>query len=149
MYAEYGSVAALARHLGISRNGLKYHLLKAGIRIRRSGYTSPKSISHSGEEAPNWQGGITRHSAGYIYEFAPSHPSVAHRLRKHRYVLQHRLVLEAKLGRYLEPYEDAHHINEVKDDNRPENIELMDRREHRSHHKENCARDLCGRFAVG
>jgi len=54
---------------------------------------------------------------------SPGHP----RADKARYVFEHVLVMEEILGRYLLPGENVHHRNGVKDDNRPENLELWTR----------------------
>lgn len=66
-----------------------------------------------------WKGGI-KHNNGYIKVHCPEHPFVD----KNGYVYEHRLVLEKKLGRYLRPEERPHHINGIRADNRPENLEL-------------------------
>jgi len=44
-----------------------------------------------------------------------------------RFYAQHRLVMERSIGRSLRKLESVHHINGVRDDNRPENLELWSR----------------------
>lgn len=143
LYEEAGSISELARRLRIQGGTLRAWLLKRGIEIQTSGYVSPKSVTHQGEEHHNWKGGTSRHGDGYIYRTAPGHPHAD----KDGYVLEHRLVMEQQIGRYLTSSELVHHKNEAKDDNRPENLELTDRSAHMKHHKADAPRDESGRFA--
>jgi hypothetical protein len=68
-----------------------------------------------------WAGGRWRQGQGYVLVLAPEHPHAD----RHGYVREHRLVMERVLGRYLTPGEVVHHRNHVRDDNRPENLELF------------------------
>lgn len=142
-YEEAGSLAALARQMGICVSTARKRLRAHRIEIRKTGFKSPKTVTHSGPDHTNWKGGTYRHSGGYVYQYAPEHPDAA---SAKGYVLQHRLVMELKLGRPLLAHEIVHHVNEVKDDNRPENLELTNRSLHMQGHKAGVARSPGGQF---
>jgi len=55
--------------------------------------------------------------------YAPGHP----RAKSNPYVFEHILVAEELPGRYLTADETIHHRNGVRDDNRPDNLELWTR----------------------
>lgn len=59
-------------------------------------------------------------SDGYRMVYAPDSPGSNAR----GYVVEHRYVMTQVLGRELLPGENVHHINGVRMDNRPENLEL-------------------------
>ncbi|KKN78887.1 hypothetical protein LCGC14_0346590 [marine sediment metagenome] len=89
-----------------------------------------RGLKVSGENNGNWKGG--RYSArGYIRVLCPIHPFS----KADGYIYEHHLVMEEQLGRYLTPKEVVHHINNIHDDNRPENLKLFSTTaNHTKHH---------------
>ena len=61
------------------------------------------------------------HKSGYVYVWSKNHPSTTPR---NCYLLEHRVVMEKAIGRYLQRYETVHHKNGIRHDNRIENLEL-------------------------
>lgn len=81
------------------------------------------SKSHKGKRyAKNkWGGHKKARKDGYIGVYVPEHPYA----NKDGYVMEHRLVMEEMLGRYLKENEIVHHINSNREDNRPENLMIF------------------------
>lgn len=68
---------------------------------------------------------------GYVYILNPEHPNCP----KDGYMLEHRLVWEQTHGKLLDRTMHVHHINGIRDDNRPENLVALTRSEHRRLHR--------------
>lgn len=74
-----------------------------------------------GKVSANWQGGKYKTEEGYILVYRPEHPYC----NINGYVLEHRLIMEKYLGRYLTKEEVVHYKNGIKNDNRIKNLQLF------------------------
>lgn len=93
-----------------------------------------------------WKGGKLKDVNGYILVYSPTHPF--RNVQGKGYVKRGRLVIESVLDRFLNKSEVVHHINGIRDDDRPENLRVMSIPEHLSlHHKGRPKkRDSLGKF---
>jgi len=101
----------------------------------------------NGKNHYRWKGGRRKRN-GYVQILSKDHPF----RDSHGYVMEHRLVMEKKLGRYLKPEEIIHHINGILNDNRIINLELTTQKIHGHNHNvgqthwKNRKRNKLGRF---
>jgi len=92
----------------------------------RLAFSKHKMRDYKGSNHPRWKGGRIKTPLGYIIVYKPNHPYA----NKTGRVMEHRLVMEEKLGRYLFPWEVVHHKGtkypmgsiENRGDNRVENL---------------------------
>lgn len=141
------SFRLIAKEVGCSYGAVMYTVTKFGLKIpldvvrekRPTENLSEKSKKglalkypegRFGRLASNWKGGRKRTKSGYIYIYKPEHKYATN----DGYVMEHRLVIEQKTGRMVLPHEDVNHINGIKDDNRPENLEVLTRKQHSRKH---------------
>lgn len=98
-----------------------------------------------GANHPRWNGGRYRDKEGYVYVLTPEHPHG----NKDGAVFEHRLVMEAYLGRYLGVEEVVHHENDEPGDNRIGNLRLFaNQSEHKRYHEQGRQRDGSGRYVA-
>ena len=86
--------------------------------------------ANTGENHYNWRGGKKLNPKGYLRLKARDHPHSDNS----GYVYEHRLVMEKKLGRYLQPDEVVHHIDENPANNDLSNLKLFSNNEEHLHH---------------
>ena len=75
----------------------------------------------TGPDCPSWNGGCHYDKNGYLYRRCTNHPYANHL----GYVFEHRLIVEAHLGRYLLPSEVVHHIDGDRTNNDIGNLEVF------------------------
>lgn len=100
--------------------------------------SNPKRVStmanfNTGPANGYWKGGRSIASNGYVLiRVGTNHPLAD----KRGYAYEHRIVASNKLGRWVKPGELVHHLNHNKQDNRPENLEVVsDNAAHLYHHR--------------
>jgi len=81
--------------------------------------------THIGSKNPHWKGGRSKQPSGYILILAPNHPK-AH----NNYVREHVIVWEQAHGKTVPEGWIIHHLNGIKDDNRPRNLVAMPKGKH-------------------
>jgi hypothetical protein len=90
-----------------------------------------KATGKKGPQHHAFKGVPYLNASGYVEIYMPEHPTANQR----GYVKEHRIVLENKLGRALAHNEVPHHINHIRNDNRPENLMALTISSHVSLHR--------------
>ncbi len=104
----------IAEHLGVCESAIERRCRRLGL---KSGRTGPRSgLGH-----PKWKTGRVLDKHGYIKIWAPLHPNAS----RAGYALEHALVMELTLGRYLTQSEVIHHIDVWPYHNWPKNLKLF------------------------
>lgn len=85
-----------------------------------------KKIDNKMHNHPCWNGGKYVSPDGYNHIYLDSQNPFYSMANVRGYVLEHRLIMAKHLGRCLLPREVIHHKNGKRDDNRLENLELVD-----------------------
>ena len=105
--------ARIAHALGVHETAIDRRCQRLGLPTARTG-------PRSGAGHPHWRDGRALDKHGYVKIWAPLHPLA----RLGGYVLEHRLVMEVVLGRYLTAREVPHHRDNHPWHNWPANLTL-------------------------
>src|SRR3990167_4252723 len=123
--SNMGRKITTAQRLKQSRTRKK--LFRQGkLKIPWAGKSGIVTWNKKGPGSTSWKGGRQVDKNGYIWLRKPDHPNA----NSHGMVAEHRLIMARVLGRSLFPWENVHHRNAVKDDNRIENLAVVSKGVH-------------------
>lgn len=111
--------------------GNSFDVIASQMKVKGGGRFCSRNCKHvhaEGKRKPLTERAAYRNAAGYV--LVP----VGRDQTKSGYQLEHRLVVEAAIGRPLRTDEHVHHKNEIKHDNRLENLEVLSNSEHQGLH---------------
>jgi hypothetical protein len=80
-----------------------------------------KKRDFNGENNPRWNNGMRTDRDGYVFLYRPAHPKAD----SNGYVRRSWLILEEFLGRSILKGAIVHHVNGIKNDDRPENLQEL------------------------
>lgn len=126
----YLSNEDLCRILKRSINSIQHKASRLNLKKDKEVNALIRGKAREGEKCCNWKGGRKINKKGHILILKKGNPMAD----KMGYVLEHRLIMSEKLGRPLTPEEKVHHENEIKTDNRVENLKVMSNGEHTRYH---------------
>jgi hypothetical protein len=127
----------IAKSCGVCQNTIRHWMTKFKIPFRgkeiyhTAEFKEKQRIAHRGARNHAWRGGRVLGPRGYVFIKALQHPMTDYR----GYVLEHRLVMAAALGRSLDSNELVHHENGNRADNRLDNLRIVSRKEHPTLHQ--------------
>jgi len=125
LYGQGMSTIEIGETVGLTPQAIYGRLLKAGTPLRSFSEAILLSAKRgrkrqqTGELNSRWKGGRAVDRDGYVTV----------RINGKQYA-EHRIVLEKKLGRPLTHSEIGHHLNGIRNDNRPENLIALPRKRH-------------------
>jgi len=127
MYIEKNlSQKSIAEICGINQTIIHRRLVRFNIPRR-------KFCGRAGKYSSNWKGGTYKNPQGYIFVLQKEHPRS---WKTKPYVPEQILIAEKYLGRYLLKAETIHHLNNIKNDNRIENLYLFpNESKHQQYHQ--------------
>lgn len=125
---EMKSIKQIAEEINAPHGVVHSSLTHMGIKTRdpKESLAIKYEQGRFGKNASNWRGGRRLSGGGHMQVHQPQHPYCT----KSGLVMEHRLVMEKELGRYLKPDELVHHIDGDKLNNTIENLQVVTRSEH-------------------
>jgi DNA-binding XRE family transcriptional regulator len=142
MYNELGLFQyEIAKELGVTRSAIENVMRHLKIKTRdksealKFAYSQKKVKPYlldrpKGEKSRMWKGGRFKENRdGYVFLYKPDY----YKHHRDKYVLEHQYIWETFNNQKLPENYVVHHLNGIRDDNRPENLVAVPKPQHEKH----------------